>query len=218
MIFFLSLIALAVLAGYLAGGRLSRFTRLQLRWWPLAPVALAFQGVPLPDGDGGIDLTIRMLVFGTSYTLMLLFALKNLRIVGVPVVVIGLILNGLVVTLNGGMPVSGSALRSSAPSDTLDRLQDDQAAKHHLMTEDTLLPFLGDVVAIRGPIRQVISVGDVFVYAGIAWLIVAVMRGQTAGLVRPQEPEHYRGRHRRRAPLRREAAAAAAATRSGTEP
>lgn len=218
MSLFLPVIALAVLAGYLAGGRLRRFTQLELRWWGLAPIAFALQGAPLPDGDGGIDMTIRMLVFGASYAALLVFGLKNLRVAGVPIVIIGLLLNGLVVTVNGGMPVSRSALQSSAQSDTLDRLTDDQAAKHHLMTDDTILPFLGDAVAIGAPVKRVISVGDVFVYAGLSWLIAAVMRGRTAGLDRPQEIEQYRGRHRRRAPLRREAAPAAAAMRSGIEP
>jgi hypothetical protein len=217
MSLFFSVIALAVLAGYLAGGHISRFTQLQLRWWALAPVAFALQGVPLPDGGDGADLAIRMLVFGASYALVLIFAIKNWRIAGVPIVVVGLVLNGLVVTLNGGMPVSKAALLASGQRDTLVLLQDDQAAKHHLMGDDTVLPFLGDVLAIGAPIEQVISIGDVFVYAGLAWLIVAVMRGQTGGLDRPQEPEPYRGRHRRRGSVHQEAAAAAA-TRSGSEP
>ena len=218
MVLFLSIIALAVLAGYLAGGRLTRFTQLQLRWWALAPIAFALQGAPLPDGEGGIDLAIRMLVFGTSYALVVAFAIKNLRIAGVPVIVLGLLLNGLVVTVNGGMPVSESALRSSGESETLTALSDDRAAKHHLMTDETLLPFLGDVVAIPSPIGQVISIGDVFVYAGLTWLIVAVMQGRTAGLDRPPEPEHYRGRHRRRTSVVRRSGSPAAATRSGIEP
>lgn len=207
MILFLSVIVLAVLAGFLAGGRLGRFTQLDLRWWALAPIAFALQGVPLPDGQGGIDLAIRMLVFGTSYALVLIFALKNLRIAGVPMIVVGLVLNGLVVTLNGGMPVSRSALLDSGQGDTLRLLEDDQAAKHQLMADETVLPFLGDVIAVGDPIRQVVSVGDLFVYAGISWLIVGVMQGRTAGLVRPEEPERYRGRHRRRRAVRQVAAA-----------
>jgi Family of unknown function (DUF5317) len=218
MSLFATVIALAVLAGYLFGGRLARFTQLQVRWWPLAPIAFALQLAPLPDGDGGIDLAIRILVFGASYAMLLAFAIKNARIAGVPIVVIGLVLNGLVVTLNGRMPVSQSALSSSGQSETLRELQDDHEEKHQLMTDDTLLSFLGDVLPIGSPINQVVSLGDAYVYAGVAWLIVAVMRGRTAGLDRPPALERYRGRHRRRSAPRREAVPAAAATRSGSEP
>lgn len=217
MILFLSFIVLALLAGYLTGGRLRRFAELELRWWILAPLGFALQAVPLPDGAEGTDLQIRMLVLGASYVLVLLFAVRNLKVVGVPVVVLGLVLNGLVVTLNGGMPVGEGALRASGQVDTLHLLQDDEAAKHHLLTDDDVLTFLGDVVAIGPPIRQVISVGDVFVYAGIAWLIVAIMRGRTPGLGRPPEPERYRGRHRRRGPLAPQRDRPAEAMTSGTE-
>jgi hypothetical protein len=220
MILFFGVIVIAVLVGLVAGGSIHRFAELRLRWWLLAPVGFALQGVPLPDGRHGTDLLIRVVVLGASYLLVLAFAIRNWRIAGVPLIVAGLLLNGLVVTVNGGMPVSRSALVASGQADVLHLLLEDEGAKHHLLDrgEDVLAP-LGDVIAVPAPIHQVVSVGDVFVYAGLMWLIVAVMRAPTEALDPKPEPERYQGRHRKRFRTRlpTEAAAPAEARTSGTE-
>jgi hypothetical protein len=220
MILFFGAIAVALVVGLVAGGSLHRFSELRLRWWLLAPIGLALQGVPLPDGRHGSDLVIRIVVFGTSYALLLAFTLRNRRIAGVPLIAVGLLLNGLVVTANGGMPVSRSAFVASGQLDQLHLLMEDEGAKHHILVpgEDVLSP-LGDVIAVPPPIAQVVSVGDICVYAGLIWMIIAVMRGRTAGLDRHPDREPYRGRHRRRLRSRMPAApgAPAAATTLGTE-
>ncbi len=220
MILFIGVIATALVAGWVMGGDIRRFAELRLRWWLLAPVGLALQGVPLPNGRHGTDLMIRVVVFGVSYVLVLAFAIRNWRIAGVPLIIGGLLMNGLVVTANGGMPVSGSALVTSDQPEVLRLLREDEGAKHHLLDENDLLTLLGDVVPIPAPVHQVISVGDVLVYAGLIWLIIAVMRGRTPGLDRSDETLRYRGRHRKR--MRREGptqvASPAAAMKSGNGP
>lgn len=219
MTLLLGVIVLAVVAGLAAGGSIHRFAELRLRWWLLAPIGFALQAVPLPEGRHGGDLLIRMLVFGASYVLVLAFAIRNRRIVGVPLIVAGLTLNGLVVTANGGMPVSRSAVVASGQGAKIDVLLEEHDPKHHLSDSSDVLTPLGDVIGVPQPLGEVISVGDVFVYAGLAWLIVAVMRGRTVALARLQEPEPYQGRHRRRSRRKApaEAAAPAAATMWGNE-
>jgi uncharacterized protein DUF5317 len=219
MILFFGVIVLAIIAGLVAGGSIHRFAELRLRWWLLAPVGFALQGVPLPDGRHGGDLVIRMIVFGASYVLVLAFAVRNWRIAGVPMIVVGLLLNGMVVTANGGMPVSRGALEASGQGEVLHLLLEDEGAKHHLLDDDDVLTPLGDVIAVPAPVGQVVSVGDVFVYAGLVWLILAVMRGRTDGLDRrPEQEEPYQGRHRKRLRMKAQAdrTAPAAATTSGT--
>jgi len=196
VILFLGVIALAIVAGYLSGGRLRGFERLELRWWWLAPLGLALQAVPLPNARGGTDLAVRIAVLSLSYVLLLVFAGRNIRIAGVSLVMIGLASNMLVIGVNGGMPVSKHALEASGQADLLQVLLRDEGAKHHLMTPADHLTPLGDVIPIGSPIKQVVSVGDVFVYAGLTWLIIAVMRERTRGIGRPPEAEQYRGKHR----------------------
>jgi len=196
VILFLSVLALSVLVGYLAGGRLRRYEQRLLKWWGLAPLGLALQALPMPEGLHGTDLLVRVALFGASYLVLLIFVGANIRMAGMPLVFVGLALNALVIIPNGGMPVSRHALAVSGQGNLLDELLEDPGAKHHLVTSEDILTPLGDVIPVPPPFRQVASVGDVFLYAGLAWLIVSVMRGRTAGLVPAPEPGRYRGKHR----------------------
>ncbi len=195
MTLFALTVAFAVLLGYLAGGRLSRFESLRLRWWWLAIVGLGIQFIPLPEGATGTDLLVRTIALSASYTLLVVFAVVNLRIPGMALVLIGLACNFAVIAANGGMPASAEALRDSGQEDILAVLREDGADKHHLMTDDDVLTFLADVIALPQPIGQAISVGDVFIYAGLVWLIVGAMRGRTRSS--SAEPGPRRGKHRR---------------------
>jgi hypothetical protein len=197
MILFAAVILLAFLLGYVFGGRIRRFEQLHLRWSWLAVAGLALQFVPLPDGATGTDLVVRTAVLSCSYVLLLVFAALNIRLAGLPLIFAGLALNLLVIASNGGMPVSRGALESSGQGDVLQELIDEGAAKHHLLTDDDVLTPLADVIPVGGPIKQVVSVGDVFVYAGVVWLIVAVMRGRIPQTSRPG-PRSRRGAHRKR--------------------
>lgn len=199
MVLLIAVLALAFVLGSALGGSLRRFENLRLRWWGLVVAGLALQFLPLPTGRAGADLAIRIVVLGTSYGLLILFTALNVRWQGMPLVLIGLALNLAVIAPNGGMPVSQEAIERSGQEDLLQLLIDEGAAKHHLMTDDDVLTPLADVIAIPKPVGKIVSVGDLFVYAGIVWLIVAVMRGRT----RPRgwaAMGPYRGKHRPGAP------------------
>lgn len=195
MVLFASVVALAFILGFAFGGRLSGFEGIRLRWWGLAIVGLVAQLVPLPEGAGGTDFVVRSFVLSTSYSLLLLFAALNVRAPGMAVILIGLALNFTVIATNGGMPVSAEALRDAGRLGALERLQTAGAGKHHLQTDEDVLMPLADVIPIPPPIAQAISIGDVLVYAGLIWLVVAAMRGRI-----PQEspptPGEYLGKHR----------------------
>jgi Family of unknown function (DUF5317) len=194
MILFASVIVLAFVLGFAFGGRLSRFEGVGVRWWALALGGLAVQFIPLPEGAGGTDLAVRTVVLAASYVALIGFAAVNARLPGIPVILVGLVLNAIVITTNGGMPVSAAALRSSDQADVLADLQGSGADKHHLETDGDVVTFLGDVIAIPSPIAQVVSIGDVLVYLGLIWFVVAAMRGRIQPASAP--PADYRGRHR----------------------
>jgi hypothetical protein len=195
MILFVVVVGLAVVLGYLLGGRLSAFENLRLRWWGLIVVGLAIQFMPLPEGDGGTDLVVRTAALAVSYTLIVAFAIANVRVPGMPLILIGIAANFLVIVANGGMPVSESALIDSGHANDVGQLVQEGLEKHHLMDDDDVLTFLADVIGIPSPIGQAVSIGDVFVYLGLTWLTVAAMRGRTPSS--PKERRPYRGRHRR---------------------
>ena len=192
----LAVVLVAVCIGYLFGGRLHRLEGLRPRWWGLVLAGLAIQFIPLPEGLAGTDLVIRTAVLSLSYVLLIAFALVNVRMPGMFLVAIGLAGNLTVIAVNGGMPASAQSLIDSGQQDVLAYVRDQGADKHHLLTDEDQLTFLADVIAIPQPIGQAASVGDVFVYVGLIWLIVAAMRGWTPS-ARREGSRPRRGKHRR---------------------
>jgi len=191
----LAVVVISVFLGYVLGGRLHRLEALRPRWWGLVILGLGIQFIPLPEGDVGTDLVVRTAVLSLSYTLLVAFALLNVRMPGMFLVVIGLACNFAVIAVNGGMPASADALIDSGQEDVLAYLREEGADKHHLLTDKDELTFLADVIPVPQPIGQAISVGDVFVYVGLIWLIVAAMRGWTPS-ERQEGSKPRRGRHR----------------------
>lgn len=219
MILFLLVIGLALVLGFVFGGRLRAFEQFRLRWWGLVIAGLAIQFVPLPEGEAGTDLVVRTIALSASYTLLVAFALANVRLPGMLLVLVGLACNFAVIAANGGMPVSEAALVDSGQEELIQMLRVDGSDKHHLMDEDDVLTFLADVIGVPEPIGQAISAGDVFVYAGLIWVTIAAMRGRSPSS--PTEQGSYRGKHRRGAQVAAPGSpveALPAATRSGTGP
>ncbi len=169
---------LAVLAGYVAGGRLGTLGKVKVRWAPAAVVGLAMQLAPVP----GHVLPLALL-YG-SFVLLLAFAAVNIRVAGFALIAAGIVLNLTVIAANRGMPVTRQALVASGQVDTLDALVGGGGAKHHLATPSDRLLFLGDAIAIRA-VRQAVSVGDVCTYLGVCWLIFAGMRRRDGARARP---------------------------------
>ncbi len=175
---FIAAIAMVVgvVLGFLRGGSITQLMSLSIRHTWLVVVAFTVQALmfatPLQDSLGDAVAPLLML---SNLAVIAMVAL-NWRVPGLPIFAIGLFANTLVMLLNGGyMPVSAEALRAAGMEDRAEQLLAlDHHDKSQLMTPETRLPFLGDVIALR-PVERVISVGDVFVGAGVAWLIAAGM-------------------------------------------
>ena len=165
---------LAVVIGLVSGGRLSGLSSLRLRWAPLALVGLGLQ-LFLPPGNWPLVLLM------VSFVLLTIFAIRNLKVAGFPLVLVGLLMNFLVIGVNGGMPVPRHALEASDQKCQLQYLIDHVGAKHHLATSEDTLMFLADVIPLGAPVRQAISLGDIFAYVGVAQVVVAAMRTSPRG-------------------------------------
>jgi Family of unknown function (DUF5317) len=171
---------LTILAGYVLGGRLSNLGALRIRWAPLAIVGLLMQVIN-PPGRWPLAMLVG------SFVLLSTFAIVNIRVAGFALILVGVSLNFIVIAANGGMPVSEQALVASGQANTVGALTDDADSyvKHHLADDDDRLLFLGDVIALRPPVAQAISVGDIFTYGGVAVVIVSAMRRRSAAPVVP---------------------------------
>lgn len=168
-------IAIGLLVGRAAGGRVSALADLRIRWWGLALGGLFFQvllfGPALADrvGDAG------PILYVASSSLVFLAMLRNLDLPGFPVLALGAALNMLVIVANGGfMPSSPDAwalLNGTAAVPTRD------FTNSALIHAGTTLPFLGDVFVLPRPIplANVFSLGDVLIGVGAAWCVIRSM-------------------------------------------
>ena len=166
--------AVAGVASLATGG--AGLSRLRLRAVRLLVVAAAVQlGTPLLLPGSGFA---RWAALSLTGLLTGLFLFGNRRVVGAPLVACGLLLNVVVVVVNGAMPVSVSAAKDAGLTRADLGLRDD--ALREPANTSTYVGFLGDVVPLALPLRaQVISPGDVLVAAGVGLLLVSAGRAQT---------------------------------------
>ena len=100
---------------------------------------------------------------------------------GTLLVGIGWALNCAAIAANGAMPVSASALEHAGRDPVLEEAG---IVKHELISDDTRLSFLGDVIPIPPPGGVVLSLGDVVFLVGIAVFVAQAMRPLPAGRLR----------------------------------
>lgn len=162
-------LVVAIAIGLLAGGSLRVFPSVTIRWWALAMAGVILQLLPI-GGEAGFWALL------ASFALLIAFAIVNLRAPGFILILTGLLLNGLVIAANHGMPVTVRALQRSDQLSTLNDLEQRGGAKHHLADDGTVLLPIADVIGIPAPIAQVISVGDVSMFVGVGWFVVAALQ------------------------------------------
>lgn len=177
---FLSAIAFALIAGALAGGGLPRIADLRLRWiWILGLALLLRFGAGIAQQvapEANLPLGA---AFISAYGLIFIWLWGNWRVPGLQVAAVGIGLNTLAVTLNGGqMPIWSAAF--TAAGFTPNALTNDPF--HFVLTAVSVADFVksggifGDVLPIPIPvIRDVVSIGDVLLAVGIFWAIVYSM-------------------------------------------
>jgi Family of unknown function (DUF5317) len=193
MLLVLLALVLGVLIGLALGGRVGRIADIRLRWWGLAFLGLALQLIPISSGPGQLDHWLAVGLLVGSYLVLLVFVAANIRRAGFALVAMGFALNALVISLNGGMPVSSHALHVAAGpyyQETRERLTEHGGEKHHLRRPGDVLVELADVIPVGSPVRQVLSAGDVLWLMGTSWVIAGAMGRRHAGRrTLPQEGE-----------------------------
>jgi hypothetical protein len=145
----------------LAGGQLTRLADIRVRavWAVLLAAAIQVAITTFADA-GNHFLHVALHVF--SYVLDGYFVFANRRLAGIPVVALGAGLNVLAIVANQGvMPASATAVRISGLDPHAGFNNSAHLAHAHLA-------FLGDVIPVPGPwpIGNVLSVGDLIIFAG----------------------------------------------------
>jgi hypothetical protein len=157
---FLGLVVLAAaLCPLLTRGSYRRLAEAPWRWGALLALGLALQlllDTDLVSRSRWHDVGFGMLV--ASYVLLIGFCAGNLLVRGMAVVLIGVALNGFVVTINQGMPVR-------IPPDW-NKGKVDVTVKHHPRVHGDHLLVLTDIITLRR-LDAVISFGDLIIAFGL---------------------------------------------------
>lgn len=158
--------ALAVVIGLVRRGSLDELARTEFRWVPVLVIALVIQvGADIWDPQwlgesGGLAVLI-----GTNAAVGV-FLIRNWKLPGMSLAGAGMVLNVMVISANGAMPVSQRAAELIG----LEGPPRDLGLKHELLGPDTLLPWLADVIPLP-VLNRLISPGDVLIALGIGWLV-----------------------------------------------
>jgi hypothetical protein len=165
---------LSLIAGFVRRGSLRNLEKMPLRQAYLFVIGSVLAGAILTliiRGGNPALIHYARIVNVAQYLVLLVAIGLNLHIRGMIVVGVGTFFNCLVLTANGGlMPVSKDAIVAAGLAHAIRNY----AVRHVILSSETRLPFLSDIVPVRlfGPLcSQVISVGDIIIALSIFFMI-----------------------------------------------
>ena len=176
----LIVLACALCLSLFTGGRLRYVQDFQLKALPIGVGAFVAQALIFTERGETLLGSLLPVFYMLTLIALLVFLFVNRTVFGVPVLMAGLILNLLVIGVNGGrMPADPRALIATGQSERAELLEENHTgANCVLMTADTHLNFLGDriVLPFLGTLGAAYSVGDLVALAGEAALVYGMVR------------------------------------------
>ena len=174
-------LCLALLLGLVAlGGRASDLTHVQVRWGWLAPLAFLMQAylIFFPAERAGDLLSARSLLLTASHVLLFVVIWQNRHLSGIKVIGLGLLLNFLVMAVNGGfMPITPETLVQIGYDGNASQLETGYIVGRtkNVVAEpgEASLWFLSDVMVIPRPfpIPTALSLGDLLIVLGVFFFL-----------------------------------------------
>jgi hypothetical protein len=178
-------LCLALLLGLVAlGGRASDLTHVQVRWGWLAPLAFLMQAylIFFPAERAGDVLSPRSLLLVASQVLLFVVIWQNRHLSGIKVIGLGLLLNFLVMIVNGGfMPITPETLVQIGYDGNASQLETGYIVGRtkNVVAEpgEASLWFLSDVMVIPRPfpIPTALSLGDLLIVLGVFFFLREAM-------------------------------------------
>jgi peptidoglycan/LPS O-acetylase OafA/YrhL len=174
MLWLAMVLFLSMTIAILRGGRMVNLGDIHLNHWWLLPLGFVLQigaqFVPRSAATWGVALIL------LSYVPLLLLVIINRDRPGLWLAGLGVLMNFVVIALNGGMPVLAEAAEVAsgfgpgAPEIA-------EGFKHVILNETSRLVFLADVIPIRiANYGQVLSLGDVFLAVGLGRFVEFELR------------------------------------------
>jgi len=183
MIYIVSLVA-GLIVGKFTGGRISNLLNIRLKCIGiiltafLLQIVLRFIYINYLVFDNSLALVLANLaiyiLLGTGFWL-------NRHYIGMCIIGFGMLLNSLVILHNGGkMPVDIRLMEGYVPVEAIDLLRSGRDPAHSVITDETLLAFLADIIRLPAFLKTfnlVVSIGDLLIAFGIFMLFFELMRG-----------------------------------------
>jgi hypothetical protein len=168
-------VALGILIGFARGGSFRTFAKAELR-----AVPLVLAGVLLQVGSAFAEHRtahwVPLALVLASFACVFGFAALNFSLPGMTLIGIGAICNLIVISANGGMPVSLDALDRAGLGNPFEGRSGAVKGAHHALGPGAHLRFLADVIPISVT-ANVVSVGDIVIWAGLLLLVQQLMVG-----------------------------------------
>ncbi|HET9522218.1 MAG TPA: MFS transporter, partial [Candidatus Limnocylindrales bacterium] len=174
-------ILLGLIAGLLAGGRITNLAAVRLRW-----IGLLFLAVIVRFGTEwalgahiGIVEVLRLGLFTLSFGMLLVALWANRSHPGLSLAFIGILSNTIAIVVNGGyMPIWEPSLIAAGFS-----IDQPLSSFHTILPDDGLTASfllhagpLGDILPVPLPlIQNVASIGDLFLSAGLGFFLFATV-------------------------------------------
>ncbi|QSX08002.1 DUF5317 family protein [Alkalibacter rhizosphaerae] len=177
------LMLIAIIIGYIRKGKLRNLSNITIKLVPLLILAFLLQGsIYLAYVyDIAVIQDFDILIHFVSYILLFAALMSNFDNKWFVVMTLGMIMNFLVIFLNGGrMPVSVDAAEAIGLGEGLELLFARRAGTHQPLTEGMLLWYLADIIPIPFPsvasfFNNIYSIGDFFIYGGVMGVIQSAM-------------------------------------------
>jgi len=175
-------IAAGIVIALLRGGSLRHMAALPLRLGWLAILCLMAQIYVIysPADRLEVERTLHAFLLVGSSSVLVLFVWVNRSLPAMPVIALGLLLNLLVMSTNGGfMPVSREATMAAGTRSAQDAFPEGARlpkSKDVLLSiENTQLWLLSDAIVAPAPLSRVYSAGDLVVGVGVFLLFQKAM-------------------------------------------
>jgi hypothetical protein len=173
-----------VLGLILVGGRVSNLASVNVKWGWLAPVAFLMQAylIFFPAERAGDVLAPRSLLLVASHVLLFVVIWQNRHLSGIKVIGLGLLLNFVVMIVNGGfMPITPETLVRIGYDGNTSQLETGYIVGRtkNVVVEpgEATLWFLSDIMVIPRPfpIPTALSVGDLLIVMGVVFFLREAM-------------------------------------------
>lgn len=182
-------VVLGTIIGWLRGGRLGRVADVPIRlsWLILAAFGLQIilsHSLGLFDWPRELVLTLLLVSF-LALIGVLVYNYLTWKEWAMLLMALGLLLNFLVIAVNGGMPVSVELTERYQSTEALQRLKEDPDLLHVPLTDGSSLSFLADVIPIPPPYPAsgIISLGDIVLAIGVLLFVQRAMLYQGKRIV-----------------------------------